>query len=150
MKASINCINLIKQFEGCSLKAYKDPGSKNGLPITIGYGSTYYADGKVIKLTDTITQQKAVELLVLDVDKKAAIVSQLLVGWNQNQFDAIVCFAYNVGIGNLQKSTLLKLAKQNVNDPAIKDEFMKWNKAGGKVLNGLTKRRYAEAMLYFS
>jgi len=69
---------------------------------------------------------------------------------NQNQFDALVSLAYNIGVGNLQKSTLLKKVNANPNDPAIRAEFLKWNKANGKALNGLTNRRIAEADLYES
>jgi len=69
---------------------------------------------------------------------------------NQNQFDALTSFAYNVGIGGFKKSTLLKLVKANANNPLIRNEFAKWNKAGGKVLKGLTNRRKEEADLYFS
>lgn len=68
---------------------------------------------------------------------------------NQNQFDALVSFTYNLGSTNLGKSTLLKKVNANPCDKTIKDEFLKWNKAGGKVLNGLTRRRNAEAELYF-
>ena len=68
---------------------------------------------------------------------------------NSNQFSALVCFAYNVGTGNLLKSTLLKKVNANPLDPTIRDEFMKWNKGGGVVLNGLTRRREKEANLYF-
>jgi lysozyme len=69
---------------------------------------------------------------------------------NQYQFDALCSFAYNCGVGNLKSSTLLKKVNKNPNDPTIKDEFLKWNKGGGKVLSGLTKRRIEEAQLYFS
>ena len=69
---------------------------------------------------------------------------------NQNQFNALVSFAYNVGTGNFSSSTLLKKVNRNPDDLTIKDEFLRWNKAGGKVLNGLTNRRNEEAILYFS
>jgi lysozyme len=68
---------------------------------------------------------------------------------NSNQFSALVSFAFNLGVGNLAKSTLLKLVNKNPSDPAINLEFMKWNKANGKVLAGLTRRRQAESELYF-
>jgi lysozyme len=67
----------------------------------------------------------------------------------QSQFDALTSFCYNLGGGNLKSSTLLKKVNLNPNDPTIKAEFLKWNKAGGKVLAGLTRRREAEATLYF-
>lgn len=149
MIPSQNCYNLIKKFEGCILNAYPDPGTGN-LPITIGYGSTMYPDGKRIKMGEKITIEMADKLLQWEVNTKSKVIDSLEIKFNQNQFDAIVCFAFNVGISALQKSTLLKLAKANPNNPAIKNEFLKWNKAGGKILNGLTKRRQAEAELYFS
>ena len=69
---------------------------------------------------------------------------------NENQLGALTSFAFNAGTGNLQKSTLLKKVNANPNDPTIRDEFMRWTKAGGKVLNGLVTRRKAEADLYFT
>lgn len=147
MIPSKNCIDLIKQFEGCKLNAYPDPGSSNGLPVTIGWGNTKYENGKPIHLGDTITQGQADQLLANEVAKVGQSVSGLLNGSNvsQNQFDAIVCFAYNVGMGNLANSTLLKLVKAGKD---ASGEFEKWNKASGKVLHGLTRRRLAEKKLY--
>lgn len=147
MTPSQNCYDLIKSFEGCFLDAYPDPGHDNGLPITIGWGSTTYKDGKLIKLGDTISQGLADELLAWEVDIKAQGVTGLLngAGVTQNQFDAIVSFAYNVGLGNLASSTLLKKVKRGEN---ASTEFLKWNKAGGKVMKGLTRRRVAERDLY--
>jgi lysozyme len=69
---------------------------------------------------------------------------------NQNQFDSLVSICYNVGAGALKRSTLIKKVNADPNDPSIKLEFLKWNKSGGKVLNGLTLRRNAESQLYFS
>ena len=69
---------------------------------------------------------------------------------NQNQFDALVSFCYNVGASNLRTSTLLRKVNANPNDPTIALEFVKWNRANGRILNGLTRRRRAEAQLYFS
>ena len=145
-----NCLDLIKSFEGLQLKAYNDPAS-GGLPITIGYGSTYKADGTKFKLGDTITEQQANSILQYVVTEKAKAVSTLLGSTilSQNQFDALVDFAYNLGSDNLATSTLLKLIKANPNNPTIDAEFLKWNKAGGKVMAGLIRRRKAEAELYF-
>ena len=141
-------LDLIKQFEGLSLTAYKCPASI----WTIGYGNTYYPDGSKVKLTDpAITAQKAEELLKFLVKSyEKGVDSFCRDDINQNQFDALTSFAYNVGVGNLQKSTLIKKVNLNPNDPAIRLEFMKWNKGAGKVLAGLTRRRQAEADLYFS
>lgn len=146
MKIGTKGIALIKQFEGCKLKAYKD-----AVGIwTIGWGNTQYENGKSVKQGDFITQQTADELFLLIVSKFDSAVNNLVNNVNQNQFDALVSFAYNCGIGNLQKSTLLKKVKKVPCDPTIAQEFAKWNKAGGKVLNGLTRRRKAESDLYFS
>lgn len=146
MNISDNCIELIKKFEGCKLHAYPDPGT-GGEPITIGFGTTRYPNGHKVRLGDVISLDQANEYLKHDVSKFA---SKITVNVNQNQFDALVSFAYNVGIGALNKSTLLKKVKLNPNDPGIRGEFLRWNRAAGKVLKGLTLRRQAEADLYFS
>lgn len=147
MKVNSKGIQLIKTFEGCLLNAYLCPAKV----WTIGYGSTQYLDGKPVKQGDKITQQQAEELLIDTVNMFAQGVEKLIkVDLNDNQFSALVSFAFNLGIGNLQKSTLLKKVNENPNNHMIKTEFAKWNKAGGKVLNGLTRRRNAESQLYFS
>ncbi len=143
-------IDLIKSFEGLELKAYVDPAT-GGEPITIGYGTTYYPNGVKVKLGDIITADQATEYLQHDVEKFATKVKKLITSTvNDNQFGAITSFAYNVGTGNLAKSTLLKKVNANPADKLIVDEFMKWNKAAGKIMNGLTRRRAAEAKLYFT
>lgn len=138
--------DLIKSFEGCKLVAYQCSAGR----WTIGWGSTFYEDGKSVKIGNRITQEKADQLFELIVgnfaDKVAKEIKTIL---TDNQFAAIVSLAYNIGIGNLQKSTLLKKVNFNPNDPTIRAEFARWNKAGGKVLAGLTRRRAAEAKLYF-
>lgn len=147
MKIDTTGANLIKQFEGCKLKAYLDSVK---VP-TIGWGNTQYENGSKVKLGDTITQERADELFLLIVAKFEDGVTKLL-RWQitQNKFNALVSFAYNVGLGNLGKSTLLKKVNANPSDPSILAEFAKWNKAGGKVLLGLTRRRKAESDLYFT
>lgn len=146
-KASQKGLDLIKRFEGLKLKPYQCPA---GIP-TIGYGNTYYPSGAKVKLTDpAITKEKAEELLkFLLTSYEKGVDSFCRDDINQNQFDALTSFAYNVGVGNLQKSTLIKKVNKNPSDPTIRAEFMKWNKGGGKVLLGLTRRRQAEADLYF-
>lgn len=148
MIPSKKCYDLIKSFEGLELKAYVDPGTGN-LPITIGYGSTMYEDGRRIKLGDVIPLERAEMLFEWEVDKKAKVIDAIDLKVTQSQFDAIVSFAYNVGVGALRKSTLLKKVKANPNDKSIAAEFLKWNKSGGKAMAGLTRRRQAEADLYF-
>lgn len=148
MEIGIQGLNVIKKYEGLKLKAYKCPA---GIP-TIGYGATFYANKQFVKMGDVITKEQAEELLIALVNQFVIKVNELVKGINlkQNQFDALVSFAYNVGPANLAKSTLLKKVKANPNDESIEDEFAKWNKASGQVLEGLTKRRAEEAKLYFS
>ena len=139
--------SLIKSFEGLKLTAYKCSANKD----TIGYGNTFYEDGSKVKPGDKITKERAESLFELIAAEFEAKVKQLnLPNLSDNQFSALVSFAYNAGLTNLVKSTLFRKVRANPNDATIRDEFMKWNKAGGKVLNGLTRRRKAEADLYFS
>lgn len=147
MKASNNALRIIKLFEGCKLKSYLCAA---GVP-TIGWGTTKYPGGTPVKLGEQITQQRADSMLEHEVDQMAASVDLFLMDApvNQNQFDALVSFAYNCGPTALAKSTLMKKVRNNPNDPTIRDEFMKWTKGGGKVLTGLVRRRKCEADLYF-
>lgn len=140
-------IKLIKQFEGFSAIPYKCPA---GIP-TIGYGATFYPNGKKVTMADpAITEQAAVDLLKnMLISFEQYVDSFCRDDINQNQFDALVSFCYNLGPNNLKTSTLIKKVNSNPSDITIRTEFMKWNKAGGKVLAGLTKRRIAEADLYF-
>jgi lysozyme len=137
--------DLIKQFEGCKLKAYKCPAGLD----TIGYGNTWYPDGTKVKPGDVITQERAIELLDIIVEDFAKKVKPLIKqNLTDNNFSALVSFAYNTGVTNLKSSTLLKKVNADPKDPSIKAEFMKWVRANDKVLNGLVKRREAEAKLY--
>ena len=138
---------LVKEFEGCKLKAYKCPA---GI-WTIGYGNTQYENGKAVKEGETITLERAEQLLEVILIKFVQQIGELVKSKvNQNQKDALTDFAYNCGVGNLRSSTLLKKVNADPNDKTIKAEFEKWIRANGKVLNGLVKRRTAEANLYFS
>lgn len=147
MIPSNNCYNLIKKFEGFSEKPYK---CSAGVP-TIGYGSTFYLNGNKVTMKDSpISEEVALSILFSVVEDFSKKVEKLLkVSVNQNQFDALVDFAYNLGIGNLQKSTLLKLVN-NKDFVGASKQFKLWNKANGKVLNGLTKRRKEEEELFLS
>lgn len=140
MKISDNGLNLIKQFEGCRLKAYKCPAGV----WTIGYGHT----GADVKEYTIISQTQADKFLAQDVLIHANNVSKLVrVPLTQNQFDALVSFEYNVGYGNFLKSTLLK--KINASDyTGAANEFEKWTYSNKKKLNGLLKRRMKEKELY--
>ena len=147
---------LITKFEGFSAKPYLCSAA---VP-TIGYGSTFYEDGSKVTITDKpITKERAIDLFKVVADKFAKDVTKLVVSnINQNQFNALVSFAYNVGSDidtdtiaeGLGDSTLLKKVNKNPNDPAIRYEFLKWNKAKGKIVTGLTRRRNEEASIYFS
>jgi lysozyme len=139
-------ITLIKKHEGLKLSAYLCPAK---VP-TIGFGNTFYEDGTRVKMGDKITRDRAEKLLQHIVAAFAVQVDRLVTSdINANQRAALVSFAYNLGVSQLQKSTLLKKVNANPNDPAIRAEFMKWVKAGGVVLRGLVIRRQDEANLYF-
>lgn len=138
--------DLIIQYEGLKLEAYLCPANK----WTISVGCTFYEDGSEVKKGDKITKERALQLfdniLVKFVDGVNNLVTKPL---TDNQFSALVSFAFNCGLGNLKSSTLLRKVNTNPKDSTIAAEFAKWNKSNGKVLNGLTKRRKAESDLYF-
>jgi len=151
MKPSEDCVKLVQEFEGCAKKqpngsyaAYPDPAS-GGDPWTIGWGTT----GPDVKKGVVWTQRQCDDRFSAHLDEFADKVSKILgaTPTKQNQFDAMVSFAYNLGPGNLSSSTLLKKHKAGDFKGAVA-EFAKWNKAAGKVLPGLTRRRAAEAALY--
>lgn len=146
MQTSDKGIALIKQFEGCKLTAYQDSVGV----WTIGYGWTQPVDGKPIRAGMTIKQETAERLLKTGLVSYESDVSRLVkVGLTQGQFDALVSFTYNLGARSLSTSTLLR--KLNAGDYAgAANEFQRWNKAGGKVLTGLTRRREAERALFLS
>lgn len=144
MKLSQRGIDLIKQFEGYSSKAYPDPAT-GGAPWTIGYGTT-----RGVKPGMIITAEQAEKMLRDDVAKFESGVSSLITApTTQGQFDAMVSLAYNIGLGNFGKSTLLKKHNARCYTCAA-DQFRVWNRANGKVMNGLTKRRAAERQVYMS
>lgn len=137
--------DLIKRFEGCKLKAYKCPA---GL-WTISWGLTFYPDGTKVKEGDVITQQQAEDYFNAIVDDFAKKVDALIKSnVSENNFSALVSFAYNVGMGNFQRSTLLRKVNANPKDKTISAEMKKWVRANGEVLKGLVRRREAEAKLY--
>lgn len=144
MRHSDACRILVAQFEGLRLSAYPDPGT-GAAPWTIGYGHT----GPEVRKGLTWTPGQADDALDTDLDRFDIGVSSLIDGHltTQSQFDALVAFAFNVGLGNLGKSTLLKMHNAGNHDGA-KAQFAAWNKAAGKVMAGLTKRRAAEAAMY--
>lgn len=141
MRTSKNGIELIKKFEGIKTKAYKCPAGV----WTIGYGHT-----KNVQKGDTCTMAQAVEFLKEDLRVFECAINDLVkVELNQNQFDALVSFVYNVGAGAFQDSTLRKFLNAG-HFPLAAGQFDRWNKAGGVVLEGLVKRRAAEKELFLA
>lgn len=139
MKTSQAGIDLIKEFEGVRLAAYRCPA---GVP-TIGYGHT-----KGVEMGDTVTVIEAEELLREDLEVFENGVNKLVeVPLEQHQFDALVSFAFNLGLGNLKNSTLLRLLNQGLYTDAA-NQLTRWNKAGGQVLAGLVRRRSAERRMF--
>lgn len=133
---------LIAKFEGLRLTAYQDMVGV----WTIGYGHT----GPDVKPGLVITQQQADQLLVNDLAKFERGVNALVtVKIKQSQFDALVSFSYNLGLGSLQQSTLLRLLNAG-NFQAAADQFLRWNRAGGHVVAGLSRRRAAERDMFLS
>ena len=141
MKTSPKGIALIKEFEGLRLKAYKCPG---GI-WTIGYGHT-----AGVKHGMVISERQAEEYLKADLIAFEKYLNGLGLALDQNQFDALISFIYNVGTGNFSSSTLLRNVKANPLDNSIMDEFLRWVYSKGRVLPGLQRRRLAEMKLYFS
>jgi lysozyme len=148
MKISKYGIDLIKEFERFSSNPYTDSVGV----ITIGYGSTYYLDGRRVLMSDKpIAEQEATELIkaTLERDFEPFIPSNV----NQNQFDALCSLIYNIGASAFIKSTIFRKVAKNPNDKTVGQEFLKWNKGrvnGSLVeLKGLTIRRKKEAELYF-
>lgn len=142
-------IALIKKYEGFRASPYLCPA---GIP-TIGYGSTYYPDGRKVSMKDkAITEVEAQNMLIDHLKDFVAHVNRYTAATKltDNQFAALVSFAYNVGVVALQKSTLLKKVNKNPLDTSIPSEFKRWAFANGKVLLGLFKRRTEEAKLYLS
>ena len=139
---------LICEFEGFSAKPYLCPAKL----ATIGYGNTFYKDGKKVTMVDkSITKAEAFDMFKDIADNFAKKVSKCVTQpLTQNQFNSLVSFAYNVGVANFMNSTLLKRVNANHNDPDIRTQFLRWDKVGTKKLSGLTKRRIYEADNYFA
>ena len=141
MKISLEGLSLIKKFEGLRLKAYKCSANV----LTIGYGHT-----GGVKETDTITQEEADKLLKGDILKfEQYVEDNVMVELDQSQFDALVAWTFNLGPGNLRESTMLKKLN-NQEYESVPFEMRRWNKAGGKTLDGLIRRREAESLLFES
>jgi lysozyme len=142
VRTSENGFDLIRLFEGFRDKAYPDPGT-GAEPYTIGVGHTHG-----VKEGDTCTKEMADGWLIEDCMKAEQCIQEFVeVDINQNQFDALVSFIYNVGEGNFRASTLLKLLNDSKYEAAA-NQFGRWDKAAGHVMGGLTIRRNAEAKLF--
>ena len=145
MTISQKGIDLITSFEAFEPNPYICPAGK----CTIGYGTTLYKSGLKVTMQDPpISKETAIAELMYHIENRCyhAIIGLSVV---QCQFDALCSFIYNIGTGNFNSSTLRKLAVIDPNNPDIAGEFAKWNKSGGKVLNGLVLRRKAESDMYF-
>ena len=139
MKISKEGIALIKKFEGCKLESYLCAAN---VP-TIGYGST-----KDVKMGMTISQERAEELLLEDLEVyEGAVIKAVEVPLHQHQFDALVSWTFNLGGANLNASTMLKVLNKGAYED-VPYQMKRWNKAGGQVLEGLTRRRLAESLLF--
>ena len=141
MRASLESVELIKHFEGCHLDAYLCPAGV----WTIGYGHT-----AGVKEGDSIDQEAAEAFLIEDLESFERSVTQLVeVPLTQQQFDALVSWTFNLGAGNLAESTLLR-ELNNYQYAKVPEQMMRWVRAGGKVLDGLVRRRAAEAAMFQS
>ena len=139
MKISKEGIALIKKFEGCKLESYKCSAGV----WTIGYGST-----KLIIENMSITQEEAEKLLIKDIEVfEQEIEKAVEVPLHQHQYDALVSWTFNLGGANLNASTMLKVLNKGAYED-VPAQIKRWNKAGGKVLEGLTRRRLAESLLF--
>ena len=147
MKTGERGLKLIKEFEGCKLTAYKCPAGV----WTIGIGSTHYGDGTPVTKNRTLPNEgAAIALLAATIGQYEKAVNATGVELTQNEYDALVCLCYNIGAGNFFKSTLVKMLKAGDSKAEIAKQFLRWDKAGGKPLAGLTRRRNAEAELFLT
>ena len=150
MEASQLFYDKLVQFEGLKLTAYKDSAAI----WTIGIGTIKYPDGTPVKKGDTCTTEQAYEYAKHDSLTMQRELNAMVKNVNQNQFDALLLLAYNIGTTGLRNSTVLKRVKNNPADPLIKDAWVMWNKAKVNgvmtAIPGLTNRRVAEYTLYVS
>ena len=155
MQVPPQAIDLVRAFEGClqptgdgRFRAYPDPAHGWDVP-TIGWGTIAYPDGTRVRRGDIITQARADELLAWEAEKCAESVQALVhILLTPDQFSALISFTYNLGPGALKRSTLLKKLNAAADYKGAANEFARWNRAGGKVLRGLTRRRLSERNLF--
>lgn len=145
MKISQQGLDLIKHFEGLRLDAYQDSVGV----WTIGYGSTYWPDGRSVRKGDRLASEAEAEALLRTTvaDFERGVNRVVKVHVTQNQFDALVSFAFNLGVAALEKSTLIRKLNQ-IDVIPVANEFSRWTKAGGIELAGLRRRRAAERELF--
>lgn len=147
MIPSTNFYQLLIEFEGLKLKAYYD----SAMIATIGIGTIRYPDGAPVKITDTCTKEQANEWAAYDAGKMAVKLNPMVIRpITQNQYDALLLLMYNIGVTALSKSTVLKRVNAGAPADQIRTAWLMWNKAGGKVIQGLINRRNKELALYFS
>lgn len=140
-------IDLIKKFEGCKLEAYQDMVGV----ATIGYGTTVYPNGNRVKLWEKCSQEEAETFLHAEIDRILVAISETVTApLTENQICALISFTYNLGVGCLKRSTMVKLINGGASKEAIAAQFARWVKAGGVEVEGLVKRRAAEAELFIS
>lgn len=147
MKLDRKGFKLLEELEGLELKSYKCSADV----WTIGLGNTFYEDGSKVQEGQSISKERAYLLFNL-ISKKfeKAINENVKVSIRQNQFNALFCFVYNIGINGFKNSTLLSILNINPNDGNIAKQFLRWNKINGKESKGLTNRRIKESSLYFT
>jgi len=150
-----NCVNLIKSFEGLVLKPYHGAADRADI-FTVGYGTikypSNYMGGKMVAMSDpAISVELATEFLMIEIKRVSVAIDLLLRDdLTSNQFAALISFSYNLGDTALKNSTLRRKVNENPTDQTIKVEFYKWVHSDGNIVEGLVRRRKAEAELYFT
>lgn len=145
MKVGEGFFSLIREFEGFRSRVYLCPAGR----LTIGYGTLITPKTRYLK-DRVLSREEAMELVVLHMEGEYPHILPHLPTLSQNQFDAVADFVYNFGSTTFLTSTLLRKIQGDKNDPRIVDEFLRWKYAGGKILEGLVRRRKAEVNLFFS
>jgi len=147
-KITDSSLNLLMELEGFRSHPYKDSGGR----YTIGFGSTFYNNGKPVQISDSpLTKEQAKQILVLNLTSYENYVEKAITSTiSDNQFSALVLFTYNLGFGNLFKSSLRKEININPNSDKIPPLWLEWNKVNGKYSQGVENRRQKELDLYFS
>ena len=147
MKLDRKGFKLLEELEGLELKSYKCSADV----WTIGLGNTFYEDGSKVQQGQSISKERAYLLFnLISKQFEKAVNENVKVDISQNQFNALFCFVYNIGITGFKNSTLLRILNINPNDGNIAKQFLRWNKINGKESKGLTNRRIKESALYFT